>query len=52
MTAIIAGALLAMFAAFAFFVVLNAGEFMSFALSLAIFVAFTIFLYNKLEQKG
>jgi len=49
-TAIIAGALLAMFAAFAFFVVLNAGEFLSFSLSFAIFVGFSIFLYSRLEK--
>lgn len=49
-TAVLAGALLAMFSLFVFYAILLAGDLLSFSLSAAIFVGFSIFLYNRLEK--
>ena len=48
-TSVLAGAVLALFSGFVFLTVLSAGEFLSVSISAAIFVGFTIFIYNKLE---
>jgi len=48
-TAVLAGAILALFTLFAFYVVLSAGDLLSFSLSAAMFIGFSIFLYNRLE---
>lgn len=48
-TAVLAGAVLALFSGFVFLTVLSAGELLTVSVSAAIFVGFTIFIYNKLE---
>jgi len=48
-TAVLAGGVLALFSAFVFLSVLSAGELLTVSVSAAIFVGFTIFIYNKLE---
>lgn len=49
-TAVLAGALLAIFSLLVFYLVLSAGALISFAVAAAIFVGFSIFLYNRLEK--
>ena len=51
-TALISGAVLAIFSLFVFYSVLDTGELLSFALTAAIFTGFTIFLYGRLEKSG